>query len=48
MRWDELGDLGELVGQVMCPHHSGQMSQRSQVSGVALYMSKVKVPSVTD
>ena len=32
-------------GQVMSPHHSDQMSQRSQVSRVALCMSKVKVVS---
>ena len=31
----------------MSPHHSDQMSQRSQVSWVALCMSKVKVPSVS-
>ena len=35
-------------GQVMSPHHSDQMSQRSQVSGVALCITKVKVPSVSD
>ena len=29
-------------GQVMSPHHSDQMSQRSQVSRVALCISKVK------
>ena len=32
----------------MSPHHSDQMSQRSQVSWVNLWMSKVKVPSVTE
>ena len=31
------------MGQVMSSHHSDQKSQRSQVSGVALCMSKVKV-----
>ena len=35
------------VGQVMFPHHSDKMSQRSQVSRVALCMSKVKVLSVS-
>ena len=34
-------------GQVMSPKLSDQMFQRSQVSGVALCMSKVKVPSVS-
>ena len=34
-------------GQVMSPHHSDQMSQRSQVSWVALCMSKVKVALVS-
>ena len=28
------------VGQVMFPHHSDQMSQRSQVSGVTLWCQK--------
>ena len=32
-------------GQVMSPHHSDQISQSSQVSRVALCMSKVKVLS---
>ena len=32
----------------MFPHHSDQMSQRSQVSRVALCMSKVKVLSVSE
>ena len=32
----------------MSPHHSDQMSQRSQVSRVALCMSKVKVLSVSE
>ena len=32
----------------MSPHHSDQMSQRSQVSRVALCMSKVKVPLVSE
>ena len=36
------------VGQVMSPHHSDQMSQRSQVSRVPLCMSKVKVPWVSE
>ena len=36
------------VGQVMFPHHSDQMFQRSQVSRVALCMSKVKVLWVTE
>ena len=36
MRWGELGELGVLVGQVMSPHHSDQMSQRSQDFRVAL------------
>ena len=36
------------VGQVMFAHHSDQVSQRSQVSGVALCMSKLKVPSVSE
>ena len=31
------------IGHVMSPHHSDQMSQRSQVSRVVLCMSKVKV-----
>ena len=35
-------------GQVMSPHHSDQMSQRSQVSRVALCMSKVKVLSASE
>ena len=35
-------------GQVMSLHHSDQMSQRSQVSRVALCMSKVKVLSVSE
>jgi len=34
--------------QVMFPHHSDKMSQRSQVSRVALCMSKVKVPLVSE
>ena len=34
-------------GQVMSPKPSDQMLQRSQVSGVALWMSKVKEPWVT-
>ena len=34
-------------GQVMSPYHSDQMSQRLQVSRVALCISKVKVPSVS-
>ena len=37
----------KFFGQVMSPHHSDQMSQRSQVSRVALCMSKVKVLSVS-
>ena len=37
-----------IFGQVMSPKLSDQMLQRSQVSGVALCMSKVKVPSVTE
>ena len=36
------------VCQVMFPHQSGQVSQRSQVSRVPLCMSKVKVPWVID
>ena len=36
------------VGQVLSPRHFDQMSQRSQVSGVALCMSKVKVPWVSE
>ena len=39
--------VGRFFGQVMSPHHSDQMSQRSQVSRVALCMSKVKVLSVS-
>ena len=35
------------VSQVMFPHHCDQMSQRSQVSRVALCKSKVKVPLVS-
>ena len=35
------------VGQVMFLHHSDQMSQRSQVSWVALWMSSSKVLSQT-
>ena len=31
------------TGRVMSPHRSDQMSQMSQVSRVALYMSTVKV-----
>ena len=31
------------VGQVMFPHHSDKISQKSQVSSVALCLSKVKV-----
>ena len=31
------------VGQVMSPHHSDQMSQRSQVSGVALWRCSLNV-----
>ena len=34
--------------QLMSPHHSNQMSQRLQVSWIALCMSKVKVPSVSE
>ena len=34
-------------GQVMSPKLSDQMFQRSQVSDVALCMSKVKVPSLS-
>ena len=36
------------LDQVMSPCHSDQMSQRSQVSRVALCMSKVKVASVSE
>ena len=36
------------ICQVMSPHHSDQMSQRSKVSRVALCMSKVKVPWVIE
>ena len=36
------------VGHVMFPHHSDQVSQRSQVFRVALCKSKVKVPRVND
>ena len=36
------------VSVVMSAHLSGQMFQRSQVSGVVLCMSKVKVPSVSE
>merc|ERR1712208_274771 len=36
----------KIVGQVMSPHHSDQMSQWSQVSSIALCMAKVK--SVSD
>ena len=43
---------GNCVGgatRVMSPHHSDQMSQWSQVSRIALCMSKVKVSqSVTE
>ena len=35
--------VGIFFGQVMYPKLSDQMFQRSQVSGVALCMSKVKV-----
>ena len=35
-------------GHVMSPHFSDQMFQGSQVSRVALCMSKVKVPSVSE
>ena len=35
-------------GQFMSPHHSNQMSQRSQISWVALFMSISKVPSVSE
>ena len=31
------------VGQVMTPHHSDQMSQRSQVSGIALLRCSLNV-----
>ena len=34
-------------GQVICPHHSDQMSERSQVSRVALCISISKVPSAS-
>ena len=37
-----------IFGQVMSPKLSDQMLQRSQVSDVALCMSKVKVPSVSE
>ena len=37
-----------VIGLVRSPHHSDQMSQRSQVSRVALCMSKVKVPWVSE
>ena len=31
------------LGQLMSPHHSGQMSQRSQVSRIALWWSSLNV-----
>ena len=34
----------QIFGQVMFPHHSDQLSQKSQVFWVALCLSKVKVP----
>ena len=37
----------DFFGHVMSSHHSEQMSQRSQVSRIALCMSKVKVLSVS-
>ena len=37
-----------IVTSVMSSHHSDQMSQRSQVSAVALCMSKVKVLGVSE
>ena len=39
---------GQSVGQIMFPHHSDQMSHRSQVSRVALCMSKSKGGSVSE
>ena len=39
---------GFFFGQFMSPHLSDQMFQRSQVSRVALCMSKVKVLSVSE
>ena len=38
---------GHFFGQVMSSHHSDNLSQRAQVSKVALCMSKVKVPLVS-
>ena len=35
------------LGQVMSPHHSDQISQRSQVSGVALWWSSLNVLSLS-
>ena len=36
----------QIFGQVMFPHHSDQLSQKSQVFRVALCLSKVKVPGL--
>ena len=38
---------GQNVGQVMFPHHSDQMTQMSQVSRVALCISKSMGHSVS-
>ena len=35
--------VGRLFGQVMSPYHSDQMSQRSQVSRIALWWSSLNV-----
>ena len=35
--------LSSFFGQVMSPHHSDQMSQRSQVSRIALWWSSLNV-----
>ena len=47
-RWVDMEVGWSFFGQVMSPHHSDKMYQKSQVSGVALCMSKVKVPSVRE
>ena len=46
--WGKVGEKLRKSWQVMSPHYSDQMSQRSQMSLVALCMSKVKVLWVSE
>ena len=46
LRLSKLTRIVKIVGQVMFPRHSDQLSQKSQVFRVPLCLSKVKFPGL--